>query len=82
MAKKAHIFFAVLIGLAFIFSVACLSAQEGEVIESLSVVGNKRIDESTIRYYIKSQPGTILSKRQIREDIEQVHSLGQFKDIR
>jgi outer membrane protein insertion porin family len=80
--KKAYIFFAVLIGLVFLLPSSLLYAQEGENIQSLKVVGNKRIDESTIRYYIKSQPGTLLSKRQIREDIEQIYSLGQFKDIR
>lgn len=82
MVKKAHIFFAVLIGLALLMLPSFLFAQEGESIHSLNIVGNKRIDESTIRYYIKSQPGTLLSKRQIREDIEQIYSLGQFKDIR
>ena len=82
MVKKAYIFFAVLIGLVFLLPSSLLYAQEGENIQSLKVVGNKRIDGSTIRYYIKSQPGTVLSKRQIREDIEQIYSLGQFKDIR
>ena len=58
-----------------------LIAQEGEVIESLKIIGNKRIDESTILYYIQSKPGTVLSKEKIRKDIEQIFSLGQFKDI-
>ena len=82
MVKKAHIFFATLIGVALLVTASFLSAQEGENIQSLKVIGNKRIDESTILYYIKSKPGTLLSKRQIREDIEQIYSLGQFKDIR
>ena len=58
-----------------------LSAQEGEIIQSLKIVGNKRIDESTILYYIQSKPGTVLSKTKIGKDIEQIFSLGQFKDI-
>ena len=70
-----------LIGFALIALVPLASAQEGEDIQSVKVTGNKRIDESTILYYIKSKPGTVLSKKQIREDIEQVYSLGQFKDI-
>lgn len=83
MLKKAHIFFAVLIGFTLLVSVPFVSsAQEGENIQSVKVQGNKRIDESTILYYIKSKPGTVLSKKQIREDIEQIYSLGQFKDIR
>lgn len=82
MVKKAHIFFAALIGFALLALVPFASAQEGEDIESVKIEGNKRIDESTILYYIKSKPGTVLSKKQIREDIEQIYSLGQFKDIR
>ncbi|MBC8286567.1 MAG: outer membrane protein assembly factor BamA [Nitrospinae bacterium] len=82
MLKKAHIFFATLIGFVFFALVPFGSAQEGEVIESVRIEGNKRIDESTILYYIKSKSGTVLSKKQIREDIEQIYSLGQFKDIR
>jgi len=58
-----------------------LSAQEGEIIQSLKIVGNKRIDESTILYYIQSKPGTVLSKSKIGKDIEQIFSLGQFKDV-
>jgi outer membrane protein insertion porin family len=79
--KKIYIFFMTLIGFALIALVPLASAQEGEDIQSVKVKGNKRIDESTILYYIKSKPGTILSKKQIREDIEQIYSLGQFKDI-
>ncbi len=82
MLKKAHIFFAALIGFTLLISVPFVFAQEGENIQSVKVQGNKRIDESTILYYIKSKPGTVFSKKQIREDIEQIYSLGQFKDIR
>ena len=82
MVKKAHIFFAILIGVILLVTAPLLSAQEGENIQSVKVVGNKRIDESTMLYYINAKPGTSLSKRQIREDIEQIYSLGQFKDIR
>ncbi len=82
MVKKAYIYFLILIALTSLVLIFPAFAQEGENIQSLKVVGNKRIDESTILYYIKSKPGTLLSKRQIREDIEQIYSLGQFKDIR
>lgn len=82
MLKKAYIFFAALIGFVLLVLVPSVSAQEGESIQSVKVQGNKRIDESTILYYIKSKPGSVLSKKQIREDIKQIYSLGQFKDIR
>ena len=81
MAKISNLIFTAILALVSLVYVLPLSAQEGEVIESLKIVGNKRIDESTILYYIKSKPGTILSKSQIRKDIEQIFSLGQFKDI-
>ncbi|GIS84755.1 MAG: hypothetical protein CM1200mP16_10550 [Nitrospina sp.] len=81
MAKISNLIFTAILALVSLVYVLPLSAQGGEVIESLKIVGNKRIDESTILYYIKSKPGTILSKSQIGKDIEQIFSLGQFKDI-
>ncbi|PIQ96906.1 MAG: outer membrane protein assembly factor BamA [Nitrospinae bacterium CG11_big_fil_rev_8_21_14_0_20_56_8] len=78
--KLWSIFFAV----AFFFALVLpgsLLAQEGETIRSVEIVGNKRVDEPTIRYYIKSKVGTPLSRSQIRRDIEQIYSLNQFKDI-
>jgi outer membrane protein insertion porin family len=82
MRKKANIFFVALIGFTLLAFIPLAPAQEGESIQSVKVVGNKRIDESTILYYIKSKPGTVLSKKNISDDIEQIYSLGQFKDIR
>ncbi len=68
----------------FCFSFFCAvvtQAQEGETVNSVKVQGNKRVDDSTILYYIKTEAGKPLSKIQIRKDIEQIYSLGQFKDI-
>ena len=81
MAKFLYLISVGIIALVFMIGVSPLSAQEGEIIESLKIVGNKRIDESTILYYIQSKPGTVLSKSRIGKDIEQIFSLGQFKDI-
>ena len=81
MGKFSNLVLTVIFALAPLVLILPLHAQEGEVIESLKIEGNKRIDESTILYYIKSKPGTVLSKSQIRKDIEQIFSLGQFKDI-
>jgi outer membrane protein insertion porin family len=80
MAKFFGTFSAILMAIIFQCTTP-IFAQEGEIIGSVKIVGNKRIDESTILYYIKSKPGTVLSNLQIRKDIEQVFSLGQFKDI-
>ena len=81
MAKFFHPIFVAVLAMILIIWTPPLIAQEGEVIESLKIIGNKRIDESTILYYIQSKPGTVLSKETIRKDIEQIFSLGQFKDI-
>ena len=81
MAKFFHPIFVAVLAMILIIWTPPLMAQEGEVIESLKIIGNKRIDESTILYYIQSKPGTVLSKEKIRKDIEQIFSLGQFKDI-
>lgn len=81
MKKPFQLIFSAVFAIAFLIWVPALSAQEGRIIESLKIIGNKRIDESTILYYIKSKPGTVLRKLQIRKDIEQIFSLGQFKDV-
>jgi len=81
MAKFLYLISVAIMALVFMVEASPLSAQEGEIIESLKIVGNKRIDESTILYYIQSKPGTVLSKSKIGKDIEQIFSLGQFKDI-
>lgn len=65
---------------SFLFS-GMSQAQEGEIVKSIKVQGNKRVDDSTILYYIKTEAGKPLSRLQIRKDIEQIYSLGQFKDI-
>jgi len=81
MAKFLCLISVAIMALIFMVGASSLSAQEGEIIQSLEIVGNKRIDESTILYYIQSKPGTVLSKSKIGKDIEQIFSLGQFKDI-
>ena len=77
---KPRAFTAFLI-IAVLFCSFPLYAQEGLPIRSLTIKGNKRIDTSTIAYYIKSEIGQALSRTQIRKDIEQIYSLNQFKDV-
>jgi len=57
-------------------------AQNESIVSSIKIEGNKRVDRSTFLYYIKTQTGEPLSRIQISKDIEQLHSLGQFNDIR
>ena len=59
-----------------------LAQQEGEVIHSIEIQGNKRVDDSNILYYIKSKVGEPISSLRIRKDIENIYGLGQFSNIR
>ena len=59
-----------------------LAQQEGEVIHSIEIQGNKRVDDSNILYYIKSKVGEPISRLRIRKDIENIYGLGQFSNIR
>jgi len=54
---------------------------EGKTVSAIKIKGNKRVDSSTIFYYIKTEVGKPLSRALIRKDIEQIYSLGQFTDI-
>ena len=54
---------------------------KGVTVSAIKVQGNKRVDSSTIFYYIKTEVGKPLSRSIIRKDIEQIYSLGQFTDI-
>ncbi|QPJ63940.1 MAG: outer membrane protein assembly factor BamA [Candidatus Nitrohelix vancouverensis] len=57
-------------------------ADEGQIVRSILIEGNRRVEKSTIEYYIKTQVGKPLSQSQVRKDIEEIYALGQFKDIR
>ena len=64
------------------FFISHVHAQDGVLVSSIKVQGNKRVDESTILYYIKTKVGEPLSRNKISSDIEQIYNLGQFRDIR
>ena len=57
-------------------------AQNEDLVGSVKVEGNKRVETSTLLYYIKTRKGEPLSRSQISKDVEQIYGLGQFKDIR
>jgi outer membrane protein insertion porin family len=54
----------------------------GDIIRSIRIEGNRRVEASTIHYYIKSKIGEPISQQRVRQDIEEIYSLGQFKDVR
>lgn len=54
---------------------------QAPTVSAIKIQGNKRVDSSTIFYYIKTEVGKPVSRALIRKDIEQIYSLGQFTDI-
>jgi len=56
-------------------------AEEGDIVQAIKIVGNKRVHESNIRYYIQTKVGEPLSRTQVREDIEKIYKMGHFKNI-
>jgi outer membrane protein insertion porin family len=67
----------------FVLGAQTVWAQQGggKIVRDLKIQGNQRIASSNILYYVKTKVGDPLSLTQIRRDIEQIFSLGQFKDI-
>lgn len=71
--------------LLFLFGILCppvYAQEERATVSAIRIQGNKRVDSSTIFYYIKTEVGKPLSRSLISKDIEQIYSLGQFTDIR
>jgi len=80
---RPHPIYSAFFAIFLLFSVALPAhAQEGEIVGAVKVQGNKRVDDSTILFYIKTKVGEPLLRRKIREDIKRIYDLGQFKDIR
>ena len=65
-----------------LFGSPLYAQNEGAMVSAIKIQGNKRVDSSTIFYYIKTEVGNPLSRSLIRKDIELIYSLGQFTDIR
>ena len=82
MTKTSKSVFAVLMALVIILWSALVLADENRTIHSIQIEGNQRVSDETILYYIQSKPGLPLSRNTIRNDIQQIYNLGQFKDIR
>jgi len=58
------------------------SAQEGDRIVRVEIRGNRRIEADAIRARIASEPGEPFDPARIARDIEEVHKLGFFRDVR
>ena len=82
MTKTLQIFMFVLVFLLMSVLASHVHAQSEGLVGKIEIKGNKRVETSTLLYYIKTREGEPLSRNQISKDIEEIYGLGQFKDIR
>ncbi len=54
---------------------------EAQVIDSVVVEGNQRIEDETVLLQIKSRAGREMSRSQIREDIKNIYRSGFFQNV-
>ncbi|MBI4641427.1 MAG: hypothetical protein HY731_12080, partial [Candidatus Tectomicrobia bacterium] len=66
--------------LCVMFAIA-RAEEGGRTISSIEIRGNRKIETSTIRFYIRSREGEEYSPSKIREDIKNIYTLGFFRDI-
>ena len=51
-------------------------------IKFIEVRGNRRVEESTIRFYIATRVGDRFSVSKLRRDIKKIYDLGFFRDVK
>ena len=54
--------------MVLVFMSPCLLAQTQQTIEEVRIVGNRRIPESTVLYYVQSQPNSVYREDLARRD--------------
>jgi outer membrane protein insertion porin family len=54
----------------------------GTIIRDIEIRGHRRTQESTIRFYLKTEVGKSYSPQTLREDIKRLYALRTFDDIR
>jgi outer membrane protein insertion porin family len=54
----------------------------GTIVRDIEIRGNRRTQESTIRFYLKTEIGQPFSPQTLRDDIKRLYALRTFDDIR
>lgn len=57
------------------------AAQQEPIVKQIDIRGARRVDESTIRFKLKTQVGEPYSPGKVREDIRAIYALGFFDDV-
>ena len=79
--KRLTIFF--FLSLLLIFCAPLSFAEEPQkiLIKEISVKGNRKIEEATIRYKMKTKAGEEFSVEKLREDVKTLYSMGYFDQV-
>src|SRR5919201_1681715 len=81
-AAALNISLLILLSLAFLpFQVCRGGESQAPRIRAIEVKGNKKVETSTIQFYIRIRVGDEFSVTRIREDILRIYRLGFFKDV-
>ncbi len=91
---RTIVFFAIVINLAFVFSVNAQESPSGvsqksedlggalPLVNAIEVKGLKRIEEGAIKAKITQKIGEPLSKEKTAEDIKNIYKMGYFDDVK
>lgn len=77
----------VLTGFLFLLCLVCLvwpvaaAIAPGTIVRDLEIRGNRRTQESTIRFYLKTEIGKPYIPQTLTEDVRRLHGLRVFEDI-
>lgn len=58
------------------------AAGEGDVVDEVRVVGNRRVEKESVTNRARSRVGQAIELDQISEDIRRIYDLGYFDDVR
>jgi outer membrane protein insertion porin family len=79
--KEKIIFFVFTLVVSLLLSVGITYSEPPKIV-SIKIKGNKRIEESAIRYMLVTKVGDLYSPKRIRKDIGHLYDSGYFNDIR
>jgi outer membrane protein insertion porin family len=59
-----------------------VKALKEELVTKIAIEGNRAIEENAIRSVVKMKEGDVFSPRALREDVQSIHQLGYFQEVR
>lgn len=68
----------------FLFSLppwSRVQAQEKVLVKQIDIRGNRKIEEATIRFKLKTRVGEEFSVEKVREDVKTLYKMGVFEDV-